>query len=144
MWKKHLGKVLLLAVLSAVLLGSSVFAQAVEAYDETAVIQPREIGIIKSNCNLTISSQDDIANCYGRVSMAANYDSKFTLSLERSTDKENWSNVASWNGAGSQTLSKTCFVTPGYYYRCTLTIDVYDSFGNYVITYTEPSDTVTH
>lgn len=144
MWKKHLGKTLLLAVFSAILLGSGAFAQAVEVYDETAVIQPRTIGIVKADCELTISSRDDIANCYGRVSMATNYDSEFTLSLERSTDKENWSNVASWNGAGSQTLSKTCFVTPGYYYRCTLTIDVYDSFGNYIITYTEPSVIVTH
>ena len=95
------------------------------------------------NCRLSISSGGN-ASCFGDVSMSAGYDSEITLALQRSTNGRSWSNVASWSGNGSETLTKSRFVTSGYDYRCKLTVKVYNSSGEYVITYSQYSDTISY
>ena len=57
MGKKYLGKTMLLIALSTTLLGASLPAQAAEILpNELVMVQPREIGIVIMNCQLTISS----------------------------------------------------------------------------------------
>lgn len=74
MGKKYLGKTMLLIALSTTLLGASLPAQAAEILpNELVMVQPREIGIVKMNCQLTISSNGN-ASCLGDVSMKAGYD----------------------------------------------------------------------
>ena len=144
MGKKYLGKTMLLIALSAALLGGTLPAQAAEILpNEPAMVQPREIGIAKMNCRLEISSGGN-ASCFGDVSMSAGYDSEITLALQRSTNGRTWSNVASWSGSGSETLTKSRFVTSGYDYRCKLTVKVYNSSGESVITYSQYSDTISY
>ena len=144
MGKKYLGKTMLLIALSAALLGGTLPAQAVERLpNEPVMVQPREIGIAKMDCRLEISSNGN-ASCLGDVSMKAGYDSEITLALQKSTNGRNWSNVASWTGSGSDTLTKSRFVTSGYDYRCKLTVKVYNSAGKYVTTYTQYSDTISY
>ncbi|MBM6888198.1 hypothetical protein [Pseudoflavonifractor phocaeensis] len=144
MEKKHLGKTVLLIALSATLLGGTLPAQAAEIHpNEVTAIQPREIGVAIMNCRLSISSGGN-ASCFGDVSMSAGYDSEITLALQRSTNGRTWSNVASWSGSGSETLTKSRFVTSGYDYRCKLTVKVYNSSGEYVITYSQYSDTISY
>ena len=144
MGKKYLGKTMLLIALSAALLGGTLPAQAVEILpNEPVMVQPREIGIAKMDCRLEISSNGN-ASCLGDVSMKAGYDSEITLALQKSTNGRTWSNVASWTGSGSDTLTKSRFVTSGYDYRCKLTVKVYNSSGNYVTTYTQYSDTISY
>ena len=100
MGKKYLGKTMLLIALSTTLLGASLPAQAAEILpNELVMVQPREIGIVKMNCQLTISSNGN-ASCLGDVSMKAGYDSEITLALQKSTNGRTWSNVASWTGTG--------------------------------------------
>ena len=73
MGKKYLGKTMLLIALSTTLLGASLPAQAAEILpNELVMVQPREIGIVKMNCQLTISSNGN-ASCLGDVSMKAHY-----------------------------------------------------------------------
>ena len=144
MGKKYLGKTMLLIALSTTLLGASLPAQAAEILpNELVMVQPREIGIVKMNCQLTISSNGN-ASCLGDVSMKAGYDSEITLALQKSTNGRTWANVASWTGSGSEKLTKSRFVTSGYDYRCKLTVKVYNSSGNYVTTYTQYSDTISY
>ena len=144
MGKKYLGKTMLLIALSAALLGGTLPAQAVEILpNEPVMVQPREIGIAKMNCQLDISSGGN-ASCLGDVSMKAGYDSEITLALQKSTNGRTWSNVASWTGSDSETLTKSRFVTSGYDYRCKLTVKVYNSAGKYVTTYTQYSDTISY
>ena len=126
------------------LLQTGLPAQAAEILpNELVMVQPREIGIAKMNCQLDISSGGN-ASCFGDVSMSAGYDSEIILALQKSTNGRNWSNVASWTGSGSDTLTKSSFVTSGYDYRCKLTVKVYNSAGKYVTTYTQYSDTISY
>lgn len=142
MERKYLGKMLVIAAFSATLLGVTLPAQAVMVPPcETYSIQPYEIGVARMDCALDILSSGN-ASCFGRVSLKAGYDSEFTLTLQRCISGRSWSNVSSWTGSGSSTLTKSRFVTSGYDYRCKLTVKVYKSSGEYVTTYTEYSDTI--
>ena len=145
MRKLHFGKTLLLIALSATLLYSSlpVYAASYETAHDATQIDPRYAGLDETFCQLSIGSSGK-ATCYGDAKIEDGYEAELTLTLLRSTNGRNWSEVASWSGNGSHTISKDYYVVKGYKYQAKLTVKVYNNAGKYVATYSAASDIVSY
>jgi hypothetical protein len=69
----------------------------------------------------SISIEKGYAKCTGNLMLFASYTSSITLTLQRSKDGVNWSNVKSWSqdftGSGSHSLEDGYYVNSGYIYR---------------------------
>ena len=143
--KKHFGKTFLLMMLSATLLsnGLSANASSAEVWTESSQIELRVVGLADYSCDLNINSSGK-AGCYCKVEVKQEYDSEFTLTLQRSANGRTWDDVISWSGNGSGSLSKIQYVTPGYAYQLRLTIKVYNDAGKYVATYGKNSNVVSY
>lgn len=94
---------------------------------------------------LAISSSSHLAECEGVISLYSQYRNgtiDATLGLCKSSDRKTWSVEKSWdyNGPGYNgttsafTITRNRYVESGYYYKVTLTVDVYDSNGTYIET----------
>lgn len=93
-------------------------------------IAPCYTGTASISSNLSISSAGK-ATCTGAIRLYASYTANMTVKLQRYTNGY-WSTVQSWSGDGVSTISKSYYVTSGYYYRVVTAASVYDSSGNYV------------
>lgn len=119
---KTLKRVLCL-LLAAVLLTSGISAFASD-------VAPYYTGTSSISSSLSISTAGK-ATCTGSIRLYSSYTANMTVKLQRYTNGY-WSTVQSWSGSGVSTISKSYYVTSGYYYRVVTAASVYDSSGKYV------------
>jgi Neuraminidase (sialidase) len=74
-----------------------------------------------SNINAFISIDNGYATCLGSLSIYYDYPTSITITLQRSENGVNWSNVKAWSnnfdGIGVHSLEKDYYVNSGYVYR---------------------------
>ena len=128
----------LIAIFCLLLSSASAAAPAAET------VQPRYTNIIQYYADLEITSAGR-ADCYVYIKLANTTDSvTLTMTLQRSSDKTNWSDVKSWSTTGKSTvyLDESYYVVSGYYYQLVATANVYTSAGSLAETASTPSGTV--
>lgn len=80
------------------------------------------ISIIGSSLSI---SGNGYATCGGDILLVHDYDSVITITLQRSSDGNSWSNVRSWSesfsGSGFHVLEEGQYVVSGYIYRVVTT-----------------------
>lgn len=103
------------------------------AYAEGTSKEPvlRYTGISSLSAGLTISDTG-CANCSSSASTYTGYSVDLTMKLQR-----DGASIKTWTTSGSNfvPLSKQYYVTSGHNYQVVTTVDVYDSRGDYVATY---------
>ena len=117
----------------AIICVSSIVMPAASAVEESPM-QPYYIGISQVNISLDISGTSlgaDLAKCLGLVMLYDGYSADVTLSLQRSSNKTDWSTIKSWDASGEEEVSiyKEYFVVNGYYYRLNVLAYVYYPSG---------------
>lgn len=131
-----------------VLMACIVLALATPAYaitPETSAsndISPFYIGTVTASTALWIEPNGS-ATCSGDVYLKPGYTGKAVLSIQQRISG-NWETQASWSEQGkpSVTLSKTYIALSGFEYKTILTVNVFDSQGNYVETVSVASTVV--
>ncbi len=132
-------------LIAALLLASMLFtlpAAAANAPSEPG-ISPYYKSVSSIAANLSITSSGK-AECYGYIKVTPSTNSfTLTMTLQRLTDGS-WTYVTSWatSGTGSSSLSKSYYVTHGYYYRVKLVASVSTSSGSFVEQVTSYSNSV--
>lgn len=111
-----------------ILLTLTAFAYANEASRENPL---RYTGISGISAGLTISNIGG-ATCTGDAITYSGYSVDLTMELQR-----DGSTIKTWSKSGSTvvSLSKTYYVTSGHNYQVVTSVDVYNSKGAYVATY---------
>ena len=90
-------------------------------YDATARI----------TASLSISTSG-LASCSGAITLSdSSCSASLTMKLQQYTSS-GWSTIETWSTSNSTRLSKTRYVTSGYYYRVVTSANVYNSSGKYV------------
>ena len=122
-------------LIAVLLLASMLFtlpAAAADAPSESGISPCYEsVGSIEATLSITSSGK---ASCYGYVKVIPSTNSfTLTMTLQRLTNGS-WTYVTSWatSGTGSASLSKSYYVTNGYYYRVKLVASVRTSSGSFV------------
>lgn len=111
-----------------ILLIAGIFAQSKNTYVYAIEQAPSNFNQIKpyynyiTNIGASISiSNSGYATCMGSLTIYSNYSSTLTITLQRSKDSKNWSNVKTWSsdfdGIGVHSLEKGYYVSSGYTYR---------------------------
>ena len=118
-------KRLLCLLLSVTILASGMVVMAADTptpyYDATASI----------SASLTISTSG-LASCGGSVTLSdSSAFATLTMKLQQYTSS-GWTTIEPWSTSTSTRLSKTKYVTHGYYYRVVTSANVYDANGHYV------------
>ena len=123
----------ILAVLSLILILTSVLVLPANAAEETSNVSPRYVNIIGITASIGVNSSGK-ASCYSFVETAnSSYTIYLVLGLQRYKDGY-WTTIKEWSGSGTGevTMDKSRYVTPGYYYRTAASATVYTSGGSYV------------
>ena len=91
----------------------------------------RYTGVSSITAGLTISSTG-CASCSGSASTYTGYSVDLTMKLQR-----DGITIKTWSTSGENfvPLSKSYYVTSGHYYQVVTSVDVYNSKGSYVATY---------
>lgn len=101
---------------------------------ESSETSPYYVGIAQVTVALNLSNDTfgTISECYTFVSLHKDFSADVTMSLQRSTDKESWSTVKTWESSGEEEVEilKDYYVVDGYYYRVNVLVYVYYSNGN--------------
>lgn len=125
MKKRKINFVLLFILLT--LLSYPAFAFADETAASTQIITPNYTYLTTVGASLSI--QNGYATCEGNLSIFRDYDTSITITLQRSSDGVNWSNVTSWSnsftGRGAHSIERGYYVLSGYKYRVLNTSKVY-------------------
>lgn len=118
----------LLLSIACVLSISCTFAYANEISRDELL---RYTGVASITAGLTISNAGG-ASCSGSATTYSGYSVDLTMELRR-----DGSTIKTWttSGSGFVPLSKTYYVTSGHNYQVVTTVDVYNSKGAYVATY---------
>lgn len=124
--------------------GASHHAQAIgtppeESAHETVIeLEPRFDHLSRISASLTFSSLGR-ANCGGSFTTYDEYDSSMTMVLQR-LEGTRWVDVKDWSesfsGSGVKVLDKGYYVSSGYSYRVSVTVNILDSNGNSIETVT--------
>lgn len=118
---------------------------SVSAAAEEVTVQPRYTAVINMQAGLDFNWLGG-AKCTGRVNFENGYTGNLTATLQRSTNQVLWEDVKTWTASGSETveISKTYYVTSGYYYCLEVTVDAYNAAGMFVETVSLCSSIVYH
>lgn len=108
-------------------------------------VTPLYTGLVNVQAYLSISGSGK-ASCTASARLRSGYTGTVTMELQRSTNKTSWSTIQPWTSSGSGTveLSKSYYVTPGYYYQVYVTVQVKTTSGSYVETAYKTSVSVTY
>lgn len=98
-----------------------------------SAVEPRFVGISELTVDLIIYSSG-AASCYGYVDPYDNFSADMTLELKR-----DGSTIKTWTGSGnlsqSFSLDKVYYVTEGHEYQVVVSVDVMNSRGSIVGSY---------
>lgn len=136
--KRNRASSLILAVLLCLsLLSGPIKANAAETSTHEITIlnlSPRFKFISQISASLSISNFGN-AGCGGLFyiyDIYDGYDSRMTMVLQRYGDS-GWTDVEEWSqdftGTGVKMMDKSCYVSAGYRYRMTATVEILDSAG---------------
>ena len=102
----------------------------------TSDIEPYYTGIAQVSVSIDIDSTTlgELTTSYCFVRLYDGYNADVTLSLQRSSDKSNWTTIKDWETSGEEQLEieKEYFVLEGYYYRVNVLVFVYNENGGIV------------
>ncbi len=146
--KKMIKYVFVFALISTLILPQVAYSSATEASEREIVYEEPDntdssniiitdeyennTGLLRyqnvSSISPTISISSGTANCATIVVMYNSKEGHVNISLQKSADNSNFSNVASWSddysSSGSHSSSGKASVTNGYYYRNETTVIV--------------------
>lgn len=105
----------------------SIYADVIQDLDMNGKIQLQYVNT--SNAESYVSISNGVATCTTTNRMSKNYPSSINMVLQRSKDKNTYSNVACWNkvynGVGMKSLIGKENVSTGYYYRLKTVVKIY-------------------
>ena len=125
----------LIALVLSVLCVCSISNLSTAAATENLPIQPYYTGLAQVTVSLDILDTTLgalYADCYGFVALYDGYSADITMSLQRSSDKSDWSTIKSWETSGEEEIriSEGYFILVDYYYRVNILIYVYYPSGS--------------
>lgn len=138
--KKNITTHLAATLLALLVLCSNLVVMATDISVAEKDVQPRYVGVTTVTVSLDIYS-DDWASCGATILPVPGYTIDWTYELQK--DEKN---IVAWSGAGTSytRVTRGYFVDAGFEYTGVLTVNVYDSNGNWVETIKKESSTVNY
>lgn len=107
-------------------------------------IAPQYMGIMQINANLAINSNGK-STCESKIALNSPvYCADAIMTLYRSSNSTSWTPIKSWSASGKSDveMSENRYVLSGYYYKVTVTAEIYDASSNLVETASSESNIV--